>query len=140
MNGFLQHEDLKANTIKRHLKSIEQLEEDNVNPLNKENTIITKLEQYTLIRQQTLIKKILKIRTYNDLSNTELKKYYKKITDKYTNELRKEKQSLDLPDINDVIKSMNELFYTDTKAFIINMLLITYAFRNQDLQLQIIDD
>ena len=53
MNGFLQHEDLKANTIKRHLKSIEQLEEDNVNPLNKENTIITKLKQYKLIRQQT---------------------------------------------------------------------------------------
>ena len=32
------------------------------------------------------------------------------------------------------------MFYTDTKAFIINKLLITYAFRNQDLQLQIIDD
>ena len=32
------------------------------------------------------------------------------------------------------------MFYTDTKAFIINKLLILYAFRNQDLQLQIIDN
>ena len=56
MNAFLQDEDLKANTTKRHLKSMEQLEEDNVNPLNKGNTIITKLKQYTLIREQTLIK------------------------------------------------------------------------------------
>ena len=45
-----------------------------------------------------------------------------------------------MPDIDDVKKSINELFYTDTKAFIINKLLITYAFRNKDLQLQIIDN
>ena len=32
------------------------------------------------------------------------------------------------------------MFYTDTKAFIINKLLITYALRNQDLKLQVIDN
>ena len=104
MNEFLQHEDLKANAIKIHLKTIEQLEEDNWNPLNKENTIITKLKQYTLIRQQTLIKTILKIRTYNGLSNIELNKCYKKLSDKYVNDLRKEKKSMDFPDIDDVKK------------------------------------
>ena len=65
---------------------------------------------------------------------------YKKITNKYTDELRKEKQSVDLPDTDDVMKSIDDLFYTDTKAFIINKLLITYALRNQDLKLQIIDN
>ena len=58
MKGFLQHEDLKENNKKRHLKSIVQLEEGNINPLNKEDTILTKLKQYTPIRQQTLIKTI----------------------------------------------------------------------------------
>ena len=82
----------------------------------------------------------MKIRTYNELSNTELNKCYKKITDKYTNDLRKEKQSIDLPDIDDVMKSINDLFYTDTRALIINKLLITYAFRNQELKLKIIDN
>ena len=104
MDEFLQHEDLKPNTIKRHMRTIAKLEEEEINPFNKEGTIITKLKQYTIITQQTLIKTILKIRVYNDLSNTELNKYYKKIKDKYTNELRKEKKSIDLPDINDVKK------------------------------------
>ena len=74
------------------------------------------------------------------MSKTELNKYYKKISDKYTNESRKEKKSIELPDIDDVIKSIDDLFYTDTRAFIINKLLFSYAFRNQDLNLQIIDD
>ena len=85
MDEFLQHEDLKPNTIKRHLRSISKLEQDEINPLNKEGTIIKKLKQHTLITQQTLIKTILKIRVYNELSNTDLNTYYKKITDKYTN-------------------------------------------------------
>ena len=38
------------------------------------------------------------------------------------------------------MKSINDLFYTDTRTFIFNKLLITYAFRNKDLQLQIIDN
>ena len=140
MDEFLQHEDLKENTIKRHMRTIAKLEEEDINPLNKEGTIIKKLKQYTIITQQTLIKTIQKIRTYNGLSNIELNKYYKKIKDNYTNELRKEKKSIDLPDMDDVMKSINDLFYTDTRAFIINILLITYAFRNKDLQLQIIDN
>ena len=53
-----------------------------------------------------LIKTILKIRTYNELSNIELNKYHKKITDKYTDDLRKEKKSIELPNIDDVIKSI----------------------------------
>lgn len=50
-----------------------------MNPLNKEGTIIKKLKQYTIITQQTLIKTIQKIRTYNGLSNIELNKYYKRL-------------------------------------------------------------
>ena len=140
MDEFLEHEDLKENTIKRHLNTIKKLEQYEINPLNKEPTIIKKLKQYRIITQQTLIKTIQKIRTYNELSNTELNKYYKKISDKYTDDLRKEKKSIELPDIDDVIKSIDDLFYTDTRAFIINKLLFSYAFRNQDLQLQIIDN
>ena len=72
MDEFLQHEDLKENTIKRHMRTIAKFEEEDMNPLNKEGTIIKKLKQYTIITQQTLIKTIQKIRTYNGLSNTEL--------------------------------------------------------------------
>ena len=140
MDEFLQNEDLKEQTIKRHLKTITKLEQEDINPLNKEGTIIKKLKQYTIITQQTLIKTMQMIRTYNELSNTELNKYYKKISDKYTDDLRKKKKSIELPDIDDVIKSIDDLFYTDTRAFIINKLLTTYAFRNQDLKLQIIDN
>ena len=70
MEQFLQDEDLKEQTIKRHLNTITKLEQDEINPLNKEGTIIKKLKHYTIITQQTLIKTILKIRTYNELSNT----------------------------------------------------------------------
>ena len=104
MDEFLQHEELKEQTIKRHLNTIKKLEEYEINPLNKEGTIIKKLKQYTIITQQTLIKTIQKIRTYNELSNTDLNIYYKKISDKYINELRKEKHSVDLPDMDDVMK------------------------------------
>ena len=104
MEQFLEHEDLKEQTIKRHLNTIKKLEEEEINPLNKEQTIIKKLKHYTTITQQTLIKTILKIRIYNELSNIELNKYHKKITDKYTDELRKEKKSIELPNIDDVIK------------------------------------
>ena len=140
MDEFLQHEDLKEQTIKRQMRTIAKLEQEDINPLNKEPTIIKKLKQFTIITQQTFIKTIQKIRTYNELSNTDLNIYYKKISDKYINDLRKEKQSVDLPDINDVMESIDDLFYTDTRLFIINKLLFTYAFRNQDLQLQVIDN
>ena len=63
MDDFLQNEDLKSDTIKRHLRTIAKLEEDNINPLSQESTIITRLKQYTLITKQTLIKTIIKIRT-----------------------------------------------------------------------------
>ena len=122
------------------MRTIAKLDEEDINPLNKEGTIIKKLKQYTIITQQTLIKTIQKIRTYNGLSNIELNKYYKKIKYNQTNELRKEKKSIYLPDMDDVMKSINDLFYTDTRTFIFNKLLITYAFRNKDLQLQIIDN
>ena len=56
MNDFLEHEDLKEQTIKRHLSTIKKLEQDEINPLNKEQTIIKKLKQCTIITQQTLIK------------------------------------------------------------------------------------
>ena len=140
MDEFLQYEDLKKQTINRHLKTITKIEEYEINPLNKEQTIIKKLKQFTIISQQTFIKTILKIRTYNDLSNTELNIYYKKISDKYIDDLRNKKKSIELPDIDDVIKRIDELYYIDTRAFIINKLLFTYAFRNQDLKLQIIDN
>ena len=140
MDEFLEHEDLKEQTIKRHLNTIKKLEEYEINPLNKEGTIIKKLKQHTIITQQTLIKTIQKIRTYNELSNTELNKYYKQISDKYIDDLRNKKKSIELPDIDDVIKIIDDLYYTDTRAFIINKLLFTYAFRNQDLKLQIIDN
>ena len=78
MNDFLQHKDFKANTMKKHLKSIKQLDEENANPLNKENITITKLKQYTLIIQQTLIKTISKIRTYKSLGNVKLNIYLKR--------------------------------------------------------------
>ena len=81
MEEFLQHEDLKEQTIKRHLNIITRLEEYEINPLNKEPTIIKKLKQFTIIKQQTLIKTIQKIRTYNGLINTDLNTYYKKISD-----------------------------------------------------------
>ena len=74
MEEFLQHEDLKEQTIKRHLNTIKKLEQDEINPLNKEQTIINKLKQHTIIKQKTLLKTILKIRTYNGLNNTELNK------------------------------------------------------------------
>ena len=61
MDEFLKHEDLKEQTINRHKKTRAKLEEGDINPLNKEGTIIRKLKQYTLITQQTLIKTILKI-------------------------------------------------------------------------------
>ena len=109
MDEFLQHEDLKPNTIKRHMRTIAKLEEYEINPFNKEGPIRKKLKQHTLITQQTFIKTIQKIRTYNELSNTDLNTYYKKITDKYTNELRKEKKSIELPNIDDVITSIDEL-------------------------------
>ena len=94
MEQFLEHEDLKEQTIKRHLNTITRLEEYEINPLNKEGTIIKKLKQHTIIKQQTLIKTIQKIRTYNELSNIELNKYYKKISDKYTDDLRKKRNPL----------------------------------------------
>ena len=71
MDEFLQHEDLKEQTFKRHMRTIAKLEQEDINPLNKEGTIIKKLKQFTIIKQQTLIKTIQKIRTYNGLSNTE---------------------------------------------------------------------
>ena len=91
MDEFLQNEELKEQTIKRHLNTIKKLEQEDINPLSKEPTIIKKLKQYSIITQQTLIKTIQKIRTYNGLSNIELNKYYKNISDNYINELRKEK-------------------------------------------------
>ena len=42
MDEFLQHEDLKENTIKRHMRTIAKLEEEDIHPLNKEGTIIKK--------------------------------------------------------------------------------------------------
>tara|TARA_R110001606_G_C15346875_1_gene647172 strand:+ start:397 stop:1170 length:774 start_codon:yes stop_codon:yes gene_type:complete len=140
MDEFLKYEDLQKQTIKRHLNTINKLDQYKINPLTKEETIITKLKQQTPITQQTLTKTILKIRSYNGLDNTLLNKYNKKIKDIYTYQLRMDKKSIDLPDINDVKKKIDELYYIDTKAFIINKLLITYAFRNRDLKLQVINN
>ena len=61
------------------MRTIAKFEEEDMNTLNKEGTIIKKLKQYTIITQQTLIKTIQKIRTYNGLSNIELNKYYKRL-------------------------------------------------------------
>ena len=61
------------------MRTIAKFEEEDMNTLNKEGTIIKKLKQYTIITQQTLIKTIQKIRTYNGLSNIELNEYYKRL-------------------------------------------------------------